>query len=86
MHMHIPAGATPKDGPSAGITMITSLLSLALNQPVKKDLAMTGEVTITGKVLPIGKCRNWTIRSHLKNSFFDFLNYLRLLITAILIR
>lgn len=54
LHLHVPAGATPKDGPSAGCTMTTSLLSLATNKHVKKDLAMTGEVTLTGKILPIG--------------------------------
>ncbi|MBO5825216.1 MAG: endopeptidase La [Treponema sp.] len=61
IHLHIPEGATPKDGPSAGITMITTFLSLLTNKVIKQNLAMTGEVSLTGQVLPIGGLREKTV-------------------------
>jgi ATP-dependent Lon protease len=54
VHIHVPEGATPKDGPSAGITMLTSIASLFTQRRVKKNLAMTGEITLRGEVLPVG--------------------------------
>lgn len=61
IHLHCPEGATPKDGPSAGITMTSSLMSLALDTPIKEGVAMTGEITLTGKVLRIGGLREKTV-------------------------